>query len=61
MQGRDSADVDVNVRLRSCIQTQLLSTVGFYRVFTEFDVPTKIFVEPVDINVCLVHFLWRID
>jgi hypothetical protein len=59
MQGRDSADVDVNVRLRSFIQKQLLSRVGFYSVFTEFDVPTKILLEPVDVNICFVHFLWR--
>lgn len=60
MKGRDSADVDVNVRLRLFIQKQLLSTVGFCSVFTEFDVPTKILLEPVDLNICLVHFLWRI-
>jgi len=60
MQGRDSADVDVNVLLRSFMQTQLLSSVGFYSVIAEFDVPTKICLEPVDVGICLVHFLWRI-
>jgi hypothetical protein len=60
MQRRDSSDVDFNVRLRSFIQMQLLSMVVFYSVVTEFDVPTKIRLEPVDVNICLVHFLWRI-
>jgi hypothetical protein len=60
MQGRDFDDIDVNVRLWSLIRTQLLSTVGFYNVFTKYDVLTKIRLEPVDLNIYLVHFLWRI-
>lgn len=49
--------VHVNVKLWSLLRKQLFNTVGFCNVFTDFYVPTKIRLEPVDVNIYLVHFL----